>query len=545
VTNVLISGDRVASAGVDGTVRLWDLATGQGVILGKHAAPVVDIAFLSDGRIASAGIDGKLGVWGLTPSGQSSGQLYAGPGQALVRVAISPDGKEIAAGGWDSTIRFWDVALMAPHDLVGHDRQVLDLGFLPDGRLASVSEDRSVRLWDLRTKTARVLRGHDAMVWKLAVSSDGMFMATADDLGVVRVWRTPETGKTVLPENVGRMKSLASTIAAYSGDKLSVWQDGQVSTAAMSSIIATVEISPTGDAVAIGSNDGTLSIQSGATQVHVVGKLPVGVWAMAFSRDGRLLYASGRPPEPNAYVFDLENPAPPKKLGPHQWSIDNVAWGPDDTRVFTTADKDVYVWDLASLTSRVFHGHAGAPVALFASPDGQMLYSAGTDGDLRAWNIGDGSGRVLAHLDGLDNAVLSPDGKTIAATAARGSVVLIDSSSGAVTSFGRHQARQVPVISYSSDGERLVTIDSENVVKVWDVATGDALTLPPIGGDPGRVSFLGTSKQIAWAPGDHSARVVDTPDLAIPHGPKEFEDWLAHQTSVVIDGGRAETPRTK
>ncbi len=144
-------GRRLASAGDDGTIRLWDVATGRGMpTLEGHHGPVWCVAFSPDGQLlASLGADRTLRMWALD-SGQGLWSLPTAQRGQTSGLAFSPDGRRLAAPTDDRTIKILDAG-------TGKELSTLQAGpqgvrpcvaFSPDGkRLASIS-DRAVRIWD-------------------------------------------------------------------------------------------------------------------------------------------------------------------------------------------------------------------------------------------------------------------------------------------------------------------------------------------------------------------------------------------------------------
>ena len=113
-----LDGHRLASAGFDGTVRLWDPDTGQplGAPLTGHTDAVLSVAFSPDGhRLATAGNDATVRLWN-PDTGQPLGAPLTGHTGPVRSVAFSPDGHRLATASDDGTVRLWP-ALAAPADL--------------------------------------------------------------------------------------------------------------------------------------------------------------------------------------------------------------------------------------------------------------------------------------------------------------------------------------------------------------------------------------------------------------------------------------------
>lgn len=487
-------GSRAYSVGVDGTLREWDLRSGQERWqLKAHSSSLIGLALApGDQQAAAWGDDGDVALWDLNQ--RKITRSFTTGGVRINYGAFSPDGSLLVGGSFDARVFVWDVKSGRTEAILeGHtDNLRADVVFSPDGTLmATGSVDRTIRLWDVaRRKTIAVLEGHEDAIYSLAFSHSGKLLASAGHDGTVRLWDIQSPSQeAILSDQEGHAISLAfspddALLASGTHDgyvRLWAVAPGELaqSLKAHDSYVRAVDFTPDGELLATAGNDGRIRLWrlDRPAAVRIRTNHEKSIYRVAFSPDGRTLAAGSL--DGGISLWRASDGTLAGYLDGHSRLIWSLDFAPDGKSLVSTSPGDgATVWDLENLAAKVSMRLPDLQVsgARFSQDGASLLIICG--GSAGVWNAA--TGQNISTFDVKPGRfagppALSTDGKTTAVPAADFSVALFSFPGLKPMRVLTGHTDIVSWAEFSPDGKTLLTASKDSTIRLWNAASGEAL----------------------------------------------------------------------
>jgi WD40 repeat protein len=420
-----------------------------------HRWGINQVEFSSDGeRLATAGWDGAVRVWHVASAREICRHQHD---SQVMSLSFRSDGQQIASGDWNRTIRIWDASTgQVLRSLRGHSEGIRSVSFSPDGRmLATGSFDKTVRIFDLTSQTEPVtLRSHQRFVASLAFSPDGTRLVSfggewpQDKPTEMILWNANSSG--LIWSQIGQPMQPSQIAFSADGEQIA-HVSGQMTA------------------------QGEITICSAASGrvIHVV-KTPKIATSLVFSRDGKRLVVGGV--DKIVRIVDpVSGKVVQEIVRPH--GIGRIALMPDGRRLAVCTDallggaNGVYLYDLQTgVEVRICSEGVDtmAPIALNAS--GDLLAVGFKDATVRLFDLKTNQEilKLQGHTDTATDICFSPDGNRIATGSNDRTVKLWDAATGDVLLTLRGHSDTVTTVMFSPDGLRLATGSMDRTIRIWN-----------------------------------------------------------------------------
>ncbi len=450
VWSVAFSPDsqQIASAitNENGLIYLWQVSDGTLLqTLSGHQSRVRDVVFSPDGRfLASASIDWEVRIWNADDGSQHA--RLRGHDGPVWRVAFTPDSQTLISAGSNGEAGVWRVENGARIVIFTAQQpfiEVIALAVSPDNeRFYTAAEDGYIRAWDVATQEQLFELEFDKIVQELTISPDGQTLAAHIGRSDVRLFdaTTGQPAEPTLPYSIDDGGAIAY---APNGSRLliaSFWDLKLWSTTSEQPILTsltdqsfsnlqTVVYDPNGRYFATGSGNQAFWLWD-TISLGLVGYFPPDppgfqIISLATSGNGQRLAAGWN--EPLVTIAHINDSLSAQTIYNIETvaRVSAVALSPDGTRLFVgNVDGAIERWelpesndvpDLISLPDLT--GQTSEIRDLTLSPDGSLLASVDEAGQVKLWQVEDGS--LLAEIDGGGNVLtavaFSPDGQLLAA----------------------------------------------------------------------------------------------------------------------------------
>ncbi len=473
----------------------WSLPEGEKLWEWNAPDAVMALAINPDGsRLASGGKDQQVTLWDTTTG--TVVQTLQGHTGTIQGLAFSPDGQLLVSAAADHSARIWDLSTQQlRHELRGHNAPLNDIIVHPDGqRVATSSNDKTIRLWDVNTgRTIQELVGHKNEVNGLAWVEAGQYIASGSRDRTVRIWHLA-SGVTMRvlqghEHEVDNLTAAGTRIYSASGDyTLKSWdvrpqeRSKHVQLVDVAAQPSSVALAPNGNRAAVGLVDGTL-------RVYTFPDFQI-AWEQAAANPTPISRVVFSPESQWLAVVNLTKVVRLWRVGDGklQQTIDcpdkilDARFAPDGTFLVAAGiDGRIGLFRFDQPEGRFHQAHDRPIYSLAFAPDGKRLASTGYDGTLRLWEPNTWPLTMVRNIEipnrpRMYRVVFSPDGKQVATVGRDALLRILNSQTGEPEqpTLGGHENSIFSSV-FSSDSRQAITLGADATLRWWDLTAREEL----------------------------------------------------------------------
>ena len=481
-------GRKIVTATYDGFAYIWDAQTGRVLRKLEHGKPELDklrvvesAVFSRDGkRVLTASWDHTARVWN-ADTGEQIAQLIHP--HRVASAVFSPDESRILCGYWAGGAMLWDAATFQPIARLAHGGTCRRLLFSPDGRyIATASLDHTARIWDAQTAQpiCEPLK-HGDQVWALAISPDGRRLATASHDNTARLWSMIDGSPVGAP----------------------MQHNGPVDT---------VAFSPNGTRLITASRDKAVRLWDVKTCRPIGERIrhDDAVFNAIFSSDGsKVLSVSW---DHAAYLWSPQPRDWPGEKLPVPEKVRHVEFTKNPEHIFMAkSNGHAGIWSLTEnrfITPEVDHGAELVTGAI--SRNDSVFATAGTDNVLYFWDTRTGTklGETPKQDSPISAIVFSNDGSSLFTAYLSGLVLQCSVPDGKPLGKPITHPEYIDAIAVAPSAKEIATGCRDDFLRFWDPQTGTSPRRDIRHNNPVlSISYHPDGKLIATGGADYTARI--------------------------------------
>ena len=496
-----------------------------------HTSAATSAAYTPDGKqLVTGSFDRSLIIWDVstgkvlrTLTGQpnvpedapSKGHL-----QPVLSIAVRPDGRQIASGGRDNTVKLWELYRPTPlQALDGHTGAVAAVILSSDGTWhATAGADKLIKLWGADDQPIRDLAGHAFPVTRLAVNKDASQLASGDANGWIRIW-DPQAGVELgqLGADTAAIRGLAfhpttqTMMSAAENGSVKLWKLPLVATTPMpahAEAVTATAMTADGKTVLTGSADGAVRIVN-ADDGKLVRELKAtlgAVQALTLHEASGLAVAAGA--DGIIQLWNSADGSDRLNLSGHQGPIHDLDVNAKGDQIVSAGeDGTARIWRLPK-PATLLAGHAMPVASIAVSADEKLIATGAADKSIRIFNVADGAiVRTVTGSSAVRKVAFRADGAQLASSGEAGEIQIWSVADGASQAAYLGHAGPVASLVFLPDGKTMVSAGNDGLLRWWNTTPVASRALPPAVDAVEKVALAGAGAQVIVGSADGAIRV--------------------------------------